>query len=212
MYLKAGANISRRMVSSYVWRVRRGFVFQLDPGRDNSQGHKPALNATLRCLDVDEVRQLCSWAEMREAEVARRATAGDTCVGVLVDDAVVAISWLHSGACYVRGVDLWLQGRNTDWYCYGIVTRPDRRGQGIYRYLLQSLTDYARERAATAIVQYVEAFNTVPRKVLPALGYETIQVSSRRFAGVRHASVYRVQERIHVERLLLCQPSDVYWI
>lgn len=197
--------------SSRVYRVRRGFIYSLSVDSP-LQIETQLSNSQFVELQPSEIFGIVSWTGLSAETVRRRLHDGERCFALKYYDRIVAISWLHRGECYIRGVDLWIKATSSCYYSYGIITKAEERGNGFYRQLCHGLFDLAKSEGAGRIFQFVEMSNSVPQRVLPQFGYTAIPVVSRRMTGLRHATILDANHK-SCERVWLRQePTDVYLI
>ena len=158
-----------RRLPAFVYRRSSGYIFERSPECHNSwQACRRATRSeNWRSNDVAACAQLSGLSEQ---EIRRRFEQGERCLGVLGDaKQLVNLSWLHFGPCYVRGLGLRLDLGEKDCYVYGVVTHPDHRGMGLYRWTQHELMRILKEQAVPRIVQLVEDGNEAPLRLFPNL-------------------------------------------
>jgi len=147
------------------------------------------------------------------SEYYRRLVAGDICYGVFAEDKPVNINWVHSGACYVRGMGYAHDGAAGDKYVYGIMTDPAERGKGLYKSCLVNLAGYLFETGAERIFQMVEEGNTPVLVTLPQLGYKkTHGIRHTTFCGVKRTVVVDLKADHTAARWFTSEPNDRFVI
>jgi GNAT superfamily N-acetyltransferase len=131
-----------------------------------------ALCAAVSCISVEEFH--------------RRFQNGCLCYLILADDQPVHVTWVHFGPCYVRYFGLMTRPDPSTCYFHGIMTAPEHRGRGLYKFMLQWAAQSLRERGIKSIRQLVEVDNAVPTRTLPKLGYEVR-------GTVRHTTLFAIR-------------------
>jgi GNAT superfamily N-acetyltransferase len=142
-------------------------------------------------------------------EYYRRFDAGDICYGVFAEDKPLNINWVHSGACYVRGMGYTHDGAARDKYVYGIMTDPAERGKGLYKSCLVNLAKYLFENGAERIIQMVEEGNAPVLATLPQLGYKkTYEIRHITLCGVKRTVVIDLNIDHTAARWFMSEPND----
>ncbi len=200
---------SAKAMSGQFYRVRRGLIYACCK-EAGPQSECLSESCSLIEVTLTDLHEVGCWSGLTSAAAATRLDAGERCFALMSCGRKVAALWLHCGACYVRGADLWIKSPPSTWYCYGIVTKPEQRRNGYYGQLLSGLRLLAKAEGIDAILQYVEASNSIPQLVLPRIGYEGVPVVSRRFSGLRRATTFDISKGTREHIWLRGDPPGVY--
>ena len=199
------------------WLFHRGkaSLFELarpDEGTVRSRSEMPK-GYVCRPAARDEMPACSRITGIDVSEYYRRFDAGDICYGVFAGDKAVNINWVHTGACYVRGVGYRHNGKLSDRYVYGIMTDPAERGKGLYKNCLVNLAGYLFETGAQRIIQMVEEGNTPVLTTLPQLGYRrTQEVRHMAILGVKRTEVIDSTSENSTVRWFVSAPDDRFVI
>lgn len=175
-----------------LWRQAKGFIYHQSPEQiqipdDFLHRDVPPLNL----LDIDAIHSTEGWSCLDRNEIKRRHAKGDLCYGHRFDDEVVLLRWISTTSNFIRGVNLLITLDDHEWYCYGIITKPTARGQGLYKLAQCQTIELARQFQIRNLVAYVEAQNPIPQKIYQRLNYKTTPpITTRRLLGVQFGNHY----------------------
>ena len=190
-----------------LYELRRADQMTTKPGSVLPQGY------VCRIAAREEMPACSRIAGIDVREYYRRFDAGDICYGVFVEDKPVNMNWVHSGACYVRGMGYGHDGVAVDKYVYGIMTDPAERGKGLYKSCLVNLAKYLFETGAERIIQMVEEGNTPVLITLPQLGYKkTHEIRHMTTCGVKRTVVSDLRSDRSAVRWLVSDPNNRFVI
>ena len=154
--------------------------------RPNARTHFPD-GYVLRRARLDDLPACAAMAGIPMAEYLRRHEAGDICYAIFHQQQPAAISWLHFGPCYVRGLGYRLDADEADCYAYGGFAVPAYRGKGLYKFLQRELIQIVRSMGSPRMWELVMHDNPAIQAMLSRLGYEMA-------AALRHVMLLGVRQ------------------
>jgi GNAT superfamily N-acetyltransferase len=114
----------------------------------------------------------------------RRLADGTHCFLVLTDDLVVHTSWMTTDKAWTREVASYVCPPPGEGYIYESFTRPELRGQGIYPFALERITNWMVHHGLTRAWVGVEASNRSSLRAVAKAGFtEGFEVAYRRRLG-----------------------------
>lgn len=204
----------QRTIKRNLWQHCQGFIYHQTPKQiqipdDFSNRHDPPLEL----LEVEAIRTTETWSGLGRTETNRRLAKGDLCYGHQLDNEIVSILWISSTSNFIRGVNLLIDMADDEWYCYGIMTKPSVRGQGLYKLAQRQIVELAQEQGIQNLIAYVEAQNLIPQKIYQRLDYQvTPSITARRVFGVQFGNRYDSKTGTITQQLTNTAKQHHNWI